>query len=246
MAQQKSLGSCAMDGNRFPKITYQIFKSALWVPFSIRPGVALQSHWNLSGVQDVDAWSNCPSIELFLNDVSQGVRQPDKNVRCTWKGITWQSGTLKAVGLDVNGRPVCSDIRQTAGAPHQIVLTAEPRLTKPSGETFRLIANGSDAAIITARIVDAQGIWCPLADNNIRFKVSGPGSYRGSYNFYITPGKPLGYHAPGDAELQAEGGLMRIAVRSTFEPGSVQVTAEADGLGSGATSFATEFAVKRA
>jgi len=239
ISNQKSLGSSALDGNRFPKLIYQIYKNALWVPFSIRPGVALQSHWNLSGVQDVDAWSNCPSVELFLNGISLGVRQPDEKKRCTWKEVAWQSGELKAVGRDAGGKPVCADLRQTAGAPHHIVLAAEPRLTRPSGEMFRLTANGSDAAIITARIVDANGTWCPLADNNIRFKVAGPGNYRGSYNFYVTPNKPVTYHAPGDPELQAEGGLMRVAVRSTFQPGTVQVTAESEGLGTGTTSFQT-------
>ncbi|MEO4714861.1 glycoside hydrolase family 2 TIM barrel-domain containing protein, partial [Bacteroides uniformis] len=63
MKNQKSLGSCAMDGNRFPKLKYRIYEKALWVPFSQKPGVALQSHWNYSGIQEVDAWSNCPYVE---------------------------------------------------------------------------------------------------------------------------------------------------------------------------------------
>ncbi len=238
--QQKSLGSCALDGNRFPKITYQIYKNALWIPFSIRPGVTLQSHWNLSGRQDVDAWSNCPKLELFLNGQSKGVIEPDARLRCTWKDVDWQSGILKAVGLNVNGTAVCSETRVTANKPHRVELRVEPALTKPSGETFTIVANGSDAAIVTARIVDADGVWCPLADNNIRFSVSGPGNYRGSYNFYVTPDKPINYHGPGDAELQAEGGMMRVAVRSTFSPGVVQVQATAAGLASGNTSFKVE------
>ena len=240
MSLQKSLGSCAVDQNRFPKLTYQIYKNALWVPFSIRPGVALQSHWNLSGDQDVDAWSNCPKVELFLNGVSKGTVVPDEKFRCTWKAIPWESGTLKAVGLDDAGRTVCTDLRTTAGAPHRIVLTVEPPTTKPSGETFRIVANGSDAVLVTAQVVDANGVWCPLADNTIRFTVNGAGTYRGSANFYVTPDKPITYHAPGDPELQAEGGLMRIAIRAGFTPGPVQVKAEADGLESGLGSFAVE------
>jgi beta-galactosidase len=240
MSLQKSLGSCAVDQNRFPKLTYQIYKNALWVPFSIRPGVALQSHWNLSGDQDVDAWSNCPKVELFLNGVSKGTVVPDEKFRCTWKAIPWESGTLKAVGMDAAGQPVCTDLRTTAGAPHRIVLTVEPPTTKPSGETFKIVANGSDAVLVTAQIVDANGVWCPLADNTIRFTVNGAGTYRGSANFYVTPDKPITYHAPGDPELQAEGGLMRVAIRAGFAPGPVQVKAEADALESGLASFAVE------
>ena len=170
--------------------------------------------------------------------VSKGTVVPDAKLRCTWQAIPWESGTLKAVGLDDAGRAVCTDLRTTAGAPHHLVLTVEPPTTKPSGETFRITANGSDAVLVTTQVVDAKGVWCPLADNNIRFSVTGAGTYRGSANFYVTPDKPLTYHAPGDPELQAEGGRMRIAIRAGFAPGTVQVRAQADGLGSALASFA--------
>jgi beta-galactosidase len=38
------------------------------------------------------------------------------------------------------------------------------------------------------------------------------------------------YHSPGDPELNFEGGLQKIALRSTFTPGTVTVTASAPGL----------------
>lgn len=221
---QKSLGSCAMDGNRLPKLTYRIYENALWVPFDKRPGVALQSHWNYSGVQDVDAWSNCPQVELLLNGRSLGIVTPDSLTRrCTWKAVQWEPGEVKAVGLDFNRRPVCSDVIRSAGEPHHIQVSVEPLGNDADGRPFVLRANGSDAFVVTAKIVDADGNWCPQADNVLHFEVEGEGVYKGSYNFYVTEGKPLTYHAPGDHELQAEGGLMRVAVRSTFTPGSIKV-----------------------
>ena len=45
------------------------------------------------------------------------------------------------------------------------------------------------------------------------------------------------YHSPGDPELQVEGGMTRIALRSQFTPGTVTVTATAPGLASGSVSF---------
>jgi Glycoside hydrolase family 2 C-terminal domain 5/Glycosyl hydrolases family 2/Domain of unknown function (DUF4982)/Glycosyl hydrolases family 2, TIM barrel domain/Glycosyl hydrolases family 2, sugar binding domain len=239
-SKQKSLGSSAMDGNRIPKLKYQVFKNALWVDYKTKPGVGLQSTWNLSGIQTVDAWSNCPKVELFLNGKSHGVRVPDSLTKhCSWENIEWQSGTLRAVGLSTSNKEVCSDTRKTAGQPHHIELTVEPSLTKPDGTVCKLMANGTDAAIITAKIVDKDGNWCPDANNNIKFEVKGEGNYRGSYNFYLTDNKPLGYHAPGDNELQAEGGLMRVAIRSTFYPGKVEVTAVAEGLKGGIITFET-------
>jgi Glycoside hydrolase family 2 C-terminal domain 5/Domain of unknown function (DUF4982)/Glycosyl hydrolases family 2/Glycosyl hydrolases family 2, TIM barrel domain/Glycosyl hydrolases family 2, sugar binding domain len=236
---QKSLGCCAMDGNRFPKLSYLVFQNALWAPFPAQPRVALQSSWNLAGVQDVDAWSNCPRVELFLNDKSKGKRTPSEEGRCTWDGIAWESGTLKAVGMDESGNPVCTSLRHTAGAPHRIRLTRETGLTRPDGRRFLMRANGSDVALVTATIVDKNGLWCPDADQNVHFSVEGPGQYRGSYNFYVDPSKPATYHAPGDPELRAEGGLMKVAVRSQFRPGKVTVTASSPGLLSGRASFST-------
>lgn len=239
MTYQKALGSCSMDGNRFPKLVYRIFQTAIWTPFTRKPGVVLQSHWNYSGMQTVDAWSNCPQVELFLNGSSKGTRTPDAQSRCTWENIDFEPGELKAVGLDNTSKAVCSDKKQTAGAPHQILLNVEPRVVKPGGEQFRINANGTDVAIVTATIVDARGIWCPLADQNLHFSVAGQGIYRGSYNFYVDPEELATYHAPGDPDLQAEGGLMRVAVRSTFQPGAVHINASSAGLKPGTATYTT-------
>ena len=228
---QKSLGSCAMDGGRFPKLIYRIYERALWVPFAKRPGVALQSHWNLSGTQQVDAWSNCPAVELLLNGTSLGIATPDPATRqCSWPGVEWQPGELKAVGLDQQGRPVCHDVVHSAGKPHHIVVTIEPLGCDASDKPFALRANASDAFIATATIVDEQGHWCPGATPLLHFDVTGEGVYKGNYNFYVTEGEPLSYHAPGDHELAAEGGLMRVAVRTTFTPGNITVKVTAPGL----------------
>ena len=231
---QKSLGSCAMDGSRFPKLIYRIYERALWVPFEQRPGVALQSHWNLSGTQQVDAWSNCPAVELLLNGNSLGIATPDPVTRqCSWPGIEWQPGELKAVGLDRQGRPVCHDAVHTAGQPHHIAVTIEPLGSDAQGKPFALRANASDAFIVTATVVDKDGYWCPDATPLLHFEVQGEGVYKGNYNFYVTEGQPLSYHAPGDHELAAEGGLMRVAVRTTFSPGDITVKVTAPGLISG-------------
>lgn len=228
---QKSLGSCAMDANRFPKLIYRIYQNALWVPFAKQPGVTLQSHWNLSGVQDVDAWSNCPQVELLVGGVSHGIAVPDPATRrCTWPGISWVPGTVRAIGRDAQGREVCSDEIRTAGEPHHLEVTIEPQGSKPNGQQFVLRANASDAFIATVKVVDRDGNWCPHAQPMLHFAVEGEGVYKGSYNFYVTEGEPLSYHAPGDTELQAEGGLMRVAVRTTFTPGDITVRVTAPGL----------------
>jgi beta-galactosidase len=50
-------------------------------------------------------------------------------------------------------------------------------------------------------------------------------------NSNVIQGVPYAFfHSPGDPELNFEGGLQKIALRSTFAPGTVTVTASAPGL----------------
>lgn len=237
MRNQKSLGSCAMDGSRLPKLKYRIYRDALWVPYGKRPGVALQSHWNYSGVVDVDAWSNCPYVELRLNGRSLGVAVPDSLTRrCTWPDVVWQQGRVEAVGLDRSMRPVCREEIRSAGEPFAVEVCVERPAPKPDGTAFVLKANGSDAFIVTAKVVDKDGVWCPCADNLLNFEVVGEGVYKGGYDFYISEAEDMQYHAPGDPELRAEGGLRRVAVRTTFTPGDITVKVSSPGLKGGQAS----------
>jgi hypothetical protein len=248
----RSFGTSMMDFNRIPKLLYNIYRAACWIPYSIKPGVALAHHWNRSGTVRVNAFSNCPKVRLLINGVSQGDKVPnpwtgtgeeENNQNTTqlpyqcWWDVAWASGTLRAEGLDANGQMVCFDEKKTAGAANHVVLSVEPPLVKPDGDTFQIRANATDAAFILAKVVDANGILCPTANNNITFAVSGPGNYRGGSDQFCGSGGQ-NWHGPGDPELMAEGGMCKVAVRSTFTPGTVTVTATGSGLtGTATTSF---------
>jgi hypothetical protein len=66
--------------------------------------------------------------------------------------------------------------RKTTGAVANIVLTIDmPSVATGTGSM--VVADGEDAAMIRATLVDDNGLMVPLADNNITFSVvSGPGS----------------------------------------------------------------------
>ena len=176
--------------------------------------------------------------------------------------VNWAPGTVTAECIDANGNVVAgaSDTRTTAGAESRIVLTAVPELTRPDGTSFQWTSNGSDAAFVIAQVQDAQGNPVPTAADNVTFSVNGPASYMGgseqlvadpSWTTYyedafskansnVIAGVPYAFfHAPGDPELNVEGGLTKIALRSTFTPGSVTVTASAPGLASGSVELAS-------
>ncbi len=266
----RSLGASSLDQNRFPKLLYYVYEAA-WTPFSIKPVIHLAGHWNYSsGNVQVDAFSNCPSVELLVNKVQQGsIETPNPwtsndttnetetdtliPFQTSWI-VPWATGTATAECLNESGAVVATDSRTTATAENKIVLTMVPELTKPwsAGTTFQLTANGSDAAFVTAEIEDASGNWEPLASDTLTFSVTGPATYQGGTQQYVSTntdaysnanstyigGVPDAFYmAPGDPQLAVEGGLTRIALRSQFTPGTVTVTATAPGLASGSVSF---------
>lgn len=174
--------------------------------------------------------------------------------------VNWAPGTVTAQCLDENGNPVAgvSDTRTTASAESKIVLSVVPNVIKPDGTSFQWTANGSDAAFVVAQVEDANGNLVPTAADNVTFSVSGPAAYMGGTqqlvadpswtNYYqdafsqahstVIAGLPYAFfHSPGDPELNFEGGLQKIALRSTFTPGTVTVTATAPGLQSGSVTL---------
>jgi beta-galactosidase len=250
-ASARSFGSSVCDASRIPKLLYHIYRVA-WIPYEIKPGVVLAHHWNRAGIVRVNAFSNCPKVRLLLNGTNLGEKVPnpwdgtgdERNNQNTiqlpyqcWWDVTWAAGTLRAEGLDASGNVVCSDEKKTAGAPDHIELTVEPPLVKPDSTQFNITANGTDCATILARVVDANGIWCPTDTHNVTFSVTGPCEYRGGTDQFVTSGKPVGYHSPLDPELRAESGMCKVAIRSKFSPGTVNVSATSTGLGSGNASY---------
>ncbi len=176
--------------------------------------------------------------------------------------VNWAPGTVAAQCIDGNGNPVvgAADTRTTAGAESKIVLTVVPNVAKPDGSSFQWTSNGSDAAFVVAQVEDAQGNLVPTAADNVTFTVSGPATYMGGTqqlvadpavtNYYqdafsnanssVVNGVPYAFfHSPGDPELNFEGGLQKIALRSTFAPGTVTVTATAPGLASATVQLAS-------
>ncbi|MCU1248028.1 MAG: coagulation factor 5/8 type domain protein [Edaphobacter sp.] len=176
--------------------------------------------------------------------------------------VNWAPGTVMAQCIDANGNAVSNvaDSRTTAGTENKIVLTVVPELQKPDGTSFQWTSNGSDAAFVVAQVQDAQGNIVPTAADNVTFTVTGPATYMGGTqqrvasplftNYYqdafsqansnVINGVPYAFfHSPGDPELNFEGGLQKIALRSTFTPGTVTVTASAPGLASGSVQLSS-------
>lgn len=133
-----------------------------------RPTV-LFSDWtpkNLAAHEEnVEIYSNCEEVELFLNGKSLGKKtKPADDSPRNWK-VNFETGTIKAVGLN-GGKIVANYELHTAGNPTRILLSADKSA---------IANNWDDVAFVTVTVVDENGTIVPNADNLITFKTEGAG-----------------------------------------------------------------------
>ena len=126
-----------------------------WTPANLRPHA-----------ENVEVYSNCKEVELFLNGKSLGAKtiNADASPR-NWQ-VPFAPGELKAVARN-NGKIVATDEVRTAGSPKRIVLSTDTKKLSPGWD---------NVAFVRAKIVDANGIEIPRADDLISFNISGPGA----------------------------------------------------------------------
>lgn len=166
----------------------------------------------------VQIYSNCQEVELFLNGKSLGTKPLAKNASpFTWT-VTFEEGTLKAVGRN-NGKVVAEQEYKTAGKPAKIRL---------STDQSKLDNNFDDAAIITATVVDEHGNVCPNADLPLSFTITGAGIINAVDNGSLVSTE--GYKT--SQRLTQQGRAIAI-VQANADKGKVEISASSPGLASG-------------
>jgi beta-galactosidase len=183
------------------------------------PLVHLLPHWNWAGKegQTVPVWcfSNCDSVELFVNGVSQGAQTMPKFRHVEWNSVVYQPGNIAVVGYR-NGQKVAAETVETTGPPAAITLVASRTILKNDGE---------DIQPIEVAIVDSQGRVVPTANNLVTFGVFGAGANAGVGN-----GDPAS-HELNQADMRsAFNGLCMVLVRAATKKGGIVVQASSPGL----------------
>ena len=195
-----------------------------------KPVLHLLPHWNWKGFEGkaipVWAFTNADSVELFLNDSSQGVRDWKNNdtLHLEWH-VPYAPGVLKAVAKK-DGKVVATDEVFTAGAPAKLELIADRSAIK---------ADMEDLAFVTARVLDTDGHMCPLADNAITFSIDGPAEIAGLDN-----GDPTNHESIQGTEHNAFHGLALAIIRAKDAAGTISLAAQATGLGSNKITIAAK------
>jgi beta-galactosidase len=207
----------------FPKDVYYFYKSR----WTTDPMVHLLPHWNwTSGTTvTVQAYGICDSVELFLNDKSQGSKTESASTLNFEWSVPWASGTLRA-DCKKGGSVAASDTVKTAGAAAGIALSAD-RST--------IHADGKDLVFITGDIQDASGVFVPTGNNSVTFSVSGPGTLVGLDN-----GDATDTTSYKGSSRKAFSGKVLAIVRSTGTPGSIAISGTASGLTAGSVTVTAQ------
>ena len=178
--------------------------------------------WNWKGFEgrplDVEAYSSCAEVELFLNGKSLGRRATNRSTQftATWR-VPYQPGTLKAVGYPDQPRVAAATAElSTAGAPARIKLTPD---------RARLKADGQDLSYVTVEVVDARGVRNPKAENLVHFTLEGPGAIAAVGN--ANPVSTESYQQP---QRKAWQGRALVIVKSGSQTGRITLRATAAGL----------------
>lgn len=213
----------AIDKLRIPKFSYYFFQSQrdpnLIIPgVDSGPMVYIANYWTSSSPHDVNVFSNCDVVKLYINSALVATKTPNSGSNLlhppfSFSGLTWSSGELKAEGY-INGNLVATHIVRTPGTANSIVV---------SFDADSMTADGSDIVFAYASVVDTNGTIVPTYGNNssekITFNVSGPACL-------VSP-----------SAIRAEAGISTALIKSTGRPGQITLTATASGLTSSSASI---------
>lgn len=198
----------------FPKDVYYMYQSE-WTD---KPVLHVFPHWNWEEGEKVDVWayySKADEVELFLNDVSLGVRKKDdEDFHVMWE-TTFTPGTLKAVSRK-NGEIVLTREIKTSDSPYQIEMQPDRK---------HIAADGEDLSFVVVTIRDKEGTLVPYATNEVKFSIEGEGEIVGVDN-----GDPTSHSSFKTHSVKAFYGKCLVIVKSTEKQGKVRLSARAGNL----------------
>ena len=129
--------------------------------------------------------------------------------------MKYEPGTLEVVVYDEKGNNCGKETVYTAGKPHHLVLDVWTQ--QPSS----LKADGEDLAFVTVSLVDKRGTLIPDASDQLRFKVSGAGTYRAACNGDATSLEPF-----TEPAMRLFNGQTVVVVQSSKQPGNLTLTVQ--------------------
>jgi len=203
-----------MDTCGFPKDIYYYYK-AWWTD---KPMVHLATDWSVPGSEGkttlVRCFSNCRTVELFLNGKSLGRKTMIPNEYLDWN-VRYAPGVLIAKGY--NGPWVAAETKiGTSGSPAALQLHAD---------RTSITADGRDVSVIEVSITDIHRGVVSFANNLVQFHLNGPGEIIGVGN-----GDPSSHEADKAMQRRTFNGYAQVLVQAGHEKGTIDMTATSPGL----------------
>jgi len=203
-----------MDTCGFPKDIYYYYQ-AWWTDKPVLHLVADMSQGDAGAKTNlVRCFSNCKTVELFLNGKSLGKQTMPANQFLDWN-VPAGWGVLSAKGYD--GTKLVAETK--------IETTGSPAAIRAQADRTTISADGRDLSIIDISVVDDGGRVVPVANNFIRFELSGAGKIIGVGN-----GDPSSHEMDKAAERRAFNGFAQVIVQSTRDAGAIELIASSPTL----------------
>jgi beta-galactosidase len=206
-----------IDTATFPKDVYYFYQSK-WNasgPTMVHVVPMNWTNWTAGQAVKVLVYSNADSVELFLNDKSQGSKTVDPSVSKLQWSVPFATGTLQAKATK-GGAVVATDTVKTAGAAAALTLKAD---------RASITADGRDLSFVEVDIVDAQGVVVPQANNKVDFTISGPGALVG-----LDAGDSTNHDSYKGTSHAAFSGKLMAIVQSTATAGKITLKATSGSL----------------
>jgi beta-galactosidase len=243
----KASSSGVIDTCGFKKDGFYFYQSQ-WTD---KPVLHVFPHWNWQGnegqIIPVTCFTNCDTVELFLNGRSLGVKGyafprlgmegrwgniPDRakvlrttgDLHLSWD-VLYEPGALKALGTK-DGKVVGTAEIFTTGQPASIGL---------SSDRESLVTDRRDVAHVAVYILDEKGRVVPTANNEVSFEIEGAGLLLGTDN-----GDPASHEDYKTNRRKAFNGLCLAIVKSNGKAGRIQVKAVSPALQSASVIIATK------
>lgn len=191
-------------------------------PIEERRPQVLFSDWTPKNLhpheENVEIYSNCEEVELFLNGKSLGKKSKPANDSPRNWNVDFEVGTIKAVGI--NGGKIVSEYElKTAGKPAKIMLSVNKTTLKN---------NWDDVVFAQVTVTDEMGTIIPNAENLIKFETKGAG------RVVAVDSGDFNSHEPYQAlERRAYQGICFALLKANKSSGKITLTATSPNLKSG-------------
>lgn len=220
----------------FKKDRFYIYQ-AKWRPDLKMAHILPHWNWNdksnpktyrVGKVTPVHVYTSGDRAELFLNGKSLGIREKgnkdDNAYRLVWDDVVYEPGKLEVV-VTKDGKPWAKDTVTTTGKATNFTVEADRK---------EILGDGRDLSYVTVTLRDDKGRMVPTANNQLLFRISGPGEIVGVCNgdptdFNDGPGTEKGpFQSP---QVKAFSGMAQVIIRSKRgESGQIVLETASRGL----------------